>query len=104
MGFREDTEERETNWTPYQARPVVVQVNGNRIAGVVYEVNLDDGYVDFKPSLVPSGDYVRREDDVPTRLFLVAGLSVVIRPLQEGDLEKEIVDHKAQVDKEKSKK
>jgi len=63
------------------------------VTGVPIEINLQDGYMKFQPSLVGWGeDQVRIEEDVPTTLLTERGNPIVMRPLKDGDLQKIVAE------------
>ena len=75
LGF----EERRTNWEPYKGRFVYAAHNSEAVLGVVLEIDVNRGYIDFMPSIVGNGDgSLSINDELPTRSFLPINL---IRPL-----------------------
>ncbi|MFA7707826.1 MAG: hypothetical protein WCX73_02665 [Candidatus Pacearchaeota archaeon] len=63
----------------YVGKPVCASHNGQTVHGVLAEVNLNEGYADFKPSIVGEGDNsIAINKELPTRVLLPLG---VIRPL-----------------------
>src|SRR3989344_3982928 len=91
LGFKE----RKSIWADYLEREVMAYINGNTTYGVLKEINLLEGYIDFQPSIVghthflPDGRDVsdlKLVSDLPTRAEL--GNGIIMRPLEKGALDK----------------
>jgi hypothetical protein len=104
IGYDGNNIENETIWSPYIGRPVSFQMvgNGASIGGVFERFNYDLRFIDLCPSLVPSGDYLRMEEEIPTRVIIGSGSPMIVRPLEDGDLDKIMKNHNDKVDKEKA--
>ena len=71
--------EKETNCDIYKGKFVCAGHNGNIVYGILKEINTNQNYVDFMPSIVGTGDNsIAINTDLPTRLSLPISL---IRPV-----------------------
>ena len=105
LGFAGSGVSKKTVWDPYIGRPVSFQIvgGGSSIGGVFESFDYALGCADLRPSLVPSGDYMRLEEEVPTRVIVGSGVPIVIRPLEEGDLLKIMKEHNEGIDRERDR-
>jgi hypothetical protein len=95
IGFNRDITEKEENiFERYIGKPGMYEVNGFAVEGVLKEINFEKGYLIVQPSIVRSGiNKLRLEKRLPTILGIPSGKSILIRPLQKGDLEKYVKDY-----------
>jgi hypothetical protein len=90
IGFTADISDKKGRaYDDFIGKPGHYGVGSITATGVLKEVNFDKGYLVVQPSLVGYGDAgeVRLNKDSPTIVGMVHGAPIVMRPLEEGDLE-----------------
>ena len=72
----------------FKGTPGHYSVGSNSVTGVLEEVNLDEGYMSFRPSIVGYGEAgVKLETERSSVLVMDQGLPIVFRPIDEEGLE-----------------
>lgn len=92
--------DRKSGYDKFKSHPILVEAGSKTAYGVLEEVNLQEGYLSLRPSLVTSPTQSRAilQQELPTIIYLPVE---VIRPLENGMLEEAVKSFNERVEQRK---
>jgi len=88
IGFGNYGEEKKNIYDSFIGKPGMLVIGHLNSLGILKEVNVEEGYLIVQPSIVGFGNDIRIEKNNPTIMLFEKGSQIVLRPLQDGDIEK----------------